>query len=77
MKIGINQLKQGDKVSVYGNSGFCHDSIGIVKAIHSFIDRTNDKIFTVIELENGHFFDSRTCEAMNIPTAYFIKPTEQ
>lgn len=75
--IELINIKAGDTVHCTGDSGFCDSSNEVVEKTTEQFDEHSGESYKVIWLEGGRKFDSRTGEAMNPPTAYYIIPTNQ
>jgi hypothetical protein len=74
MKNNIADLEAGDKVNCGCSSGFCHDSIEVIKKTSFKYDENTGENYKVIHLSENRRFDSRNGEALNPPTAYTIWP---
>ena len=76
-KIELIDLEKGNEVWCGGNSGFCHDSIEIVKKVSFKYDADTGKKYKRIHLKESHIFDSRDGHALTSPTAYYLSPVNQ
>lgn len=67
------KLQVGDTVTVDGDSGFCDRNKDCVKALITKWDTDTGLPYTVVVLEDGQEFDTRTGYALTPPKAYYIE----